>query len=350
MKSVNMTVTRSVSSLAAIAICMLFFSCEFSQKKLSLPKAKTADGKVDAGETAPPSPSSTAEAQSSKTGEPPGNIALPDGVEPLTEQAPNGTEKKTTQAPSGIQEIPSVGPSDEPRREYRLSGAVTAPRRSVLTFKVGGFIEKTMAKPGDRLKAGDVLAMLEQQDYELRFKLASARRDQAKVALDTAEKDFKRERELKSARATTSMSFEKINAAFQASEINLKMAELDMSIGEKALNDTKLVAPYDCVVSQQFKYAGEQVGPSGGNVFEVYDTAATEISLSAPERLMGKIKNGDELTVTIPAIQYSEIAKVIRVVPSISNATRTFEVVAQFAKVDERVVPGHFAEAVVQVK
>jgi serine phosphatase RsbU (regulator of sigma subunit) len=48
-------------------------------------------------------------------------------------------------------------------------------------------------------------------------------------------------------------------------------------------------------VAQQFKYVGEQVGPGGGNVFEVYDTALPEITLSAPEKLMGKIKIGDEI-------------------------------------------------------
>jgi len=268
------------------------------------------------------------------------------GAEPiqLAQQAQVG---QPTPSPIQSEKIAMTQNSTLSGKDYRLSGAVTAPRKSVLTFRVGGFIDKINVKSGDRVKAGDVLAELDRKDYELRYSLANARREQAQIATENANKDFKREKELKTAKATTNMAFDRVSAGYQSAEVNLKMAELDMSIAQKALDDTKLVAPYDCVIAQQFRHVGEQVGAGGDSrVFEVYDTAAPEISLAAPEKMMGQVKVGDELNVTIPAVSYAEKAKVIRVVPAISNATRTFEVVVQFIKVDDKVVPGHFAEAV----
>jgi RND family efflux transporter MFP subunit len=251
-------------------------------------------------------------------------------------------------APSDAQ--PTVAAQPNPSAaatvEYRLTGEVTSVRKSQLAFRVSGYIQSATARPGNALKKGDVLATLDERDFVLRLELARAKRDSAKVATEDAEKEFKREQELKNANASTATSYDKIKANYDQAKIALKLAELDVQNAEYALKDTKLVAPYDCVVSAQLHYDGEAVQSTPVTpVYEVYDTSEPEVTLSAPERLMSKVKVGGKLDVAIPSAGVQSTAQVTRIVPVISDRTRTFQVTAKLAAHDKIVVAGAYAEA-----
>jgi multidrug resistance efflux pump len=122
------------------------------------------------------------------------------------------------------------------------------------------------------------------------------------------------------------------------------MADLKLTQAEQAMQDTKLVAPYDCVVTKQLKNVGERVNP-GDAVFELYSTSDVELNFQVPERMAGKIKVGDKLKVSIPATGFAGELEIIRLVPVVEQASRTFRVIAKAPQQDERVVPGLYAEA-----
>lgn len=246
-------------------------------------------------------------------------------------------------APAG----PAPGPSETGAAGTvgsRFTGEVDAPRRSDIAFRVNGFVAEIVAKPGARAKKGDVLATLDDRDFKIRLELAKARRDQAAVALDSANKDYQREIQLKKENASTAAALDKMKAGFDSAKLTLRLSELDVEAAELAMTDTRLVAPYDCIVAEQMKHEGENV-QSGNPVFKIYDTAEPEISLTVPERLMGKVEVGAKLSVSVPAVGYSGQAEVIRLVPVISEKTRTFQLTARLLEQDARIVPGSYAEA-----
>ncbi|MGF1957887.1 HlyD family efflux transporter periplasmic adaptor subunit, partial [Enterococcus casseliflavus] len=65
-------------------------------------------------------------------------------------------------------------------------------------------------------------------------------------------------------------------------------------------------------------------------VLDVYDTAQPELTLSAPERLMGQVKVGSNLKVAVPSAGFTGKGQVVRIVPVINERSRTFQVVAKF--------------------
>lgn len=132
--------------------------------------------------------------------------------------------------------------------------------------------------------------------------------------------------------------------------LSAKMAETDSKIAHKALSDTKLLAPFNCVITKQFKSLGESSigGENGSTVYEIYETSSPEIRFQAPESLLGEVKIGDAIDIEIPALKLSLPGKVIRYVPIISDQSRTFLIIAQLDKPDSRVVPGYFAEGVLK--
>lgn len=228
--------------------------------------------------------------------------------------------------------------------EYRLTGQITSIRKSQLAFRQTGFINQVIARPGTVAKKGDVLATLDDRDFALRVELAKARKELAAIQLDAAKKEFNREVQLKKEHASTATTYDKMKATYDQASLSLKLADLDYETAAFALSDTKLTAPYDCVVATQMKFDGENV-QTGNAVLEIYDTGEPEITLSVPERLMGQVEVGSLLHIAVPSANYSGTAHVIRLVPVISDKTRTFQVVGKLDSYDPKIVPGSYAEA-----
>jgi len=225
----------------------------------------------------------------------------------------------------------------------RLSGEVSSQRRSNLAFRVPGFVQEIKLRPGNNCKKGDVLATLDPRDFKLGYDIAKNQKELARVALENSKSEFEREDHLRKENASTAAYFDKVKAGFDKSKLDYELADLNLKKAEQALSDTRLVAPYDCVVAKQMKYVGENV-QSGNAVFEIYDTTDVELNFSVPERLAGQIKVGDQLQISIPATSYKGSVEIIRLVPVVDENSRTFKVVAK-APQDQRVVPGLYAEA-----
>lgn len=265
--------------------------------------------------------------------EPGQEVAKPDELSPEAAAAAEAQRAATTTVDSQPAEV-----------EYRFTGQISSTRKSLMAFRVTGFINQIVARPGTPAKKGDVLATLDDRDFVLRVELAKARKDLARVSLDAAQKEYQREVQLKKESASTATTFDRIKAAFDQATLSLKLADLDYESAALALADTKLTAPYDCVVASQIKYDGENV-QSGNAVLEVYDVGEPELTLSVPERLMGQVQVGSKLKVQVPSANYSGEAEIIRLVPVISEKTRTFQVIGKLVAYDPKIVPGSYAEA-----
>ena len=258
-----------------------------------------------------------------------------------------GNEPGTTVAKATPGTVTPVG--NAATLDYRLTGQVSAPRRSQLTFRVSGFIQSVPLKPGIKAKQGEVIATLDDRDFVVRLELAKARRDSAAVQMAAAEKEFQREQELRKANASTASNYDKIKTSYDVARMSFKLAQLDVEQADLALKDTKLTAPYDCVVSAQLKFDGESVAVTPPSpVVEVYDTAEPEVTLSAPERLMGQIKVGTPIKLAVPSANFAGRGEVIRIVPVINERSRTFQVIGKFSAYDPKVAPGSYAEATIE--
>jgi RND family efflux transporter MFP subunit len=226
----------------------------------------------------------------------------------------------------------------------RLTGAVSSLRKSSISFHVGGFVQAVLVKPGTTVKKGDVLAQLDDRDFILKLELAKARRDLASVSLDNAKKEYQREQQLKKENASTATSYDRLSTAFEQAKLQLRLAELEVTTAERALQDTKLTAPYDCVIATQMKFEGENVQTSNA-IFDVYDVGTPELTFSVPERLMNQLKVGSVLNVVVPSAGFSGKAEIVRLVPVISDRTRTFQIILKINDPQVSVISGSYAEA-----
>ncbi len=290
--------------------------------------------KVDLPAT-PPKPAAATPAPAAETA-PGGDAQAAPAPAPAASAAAQGTTAASGAAATSTTPDGNVN--------TRLSGEVASQTKSQLSFRVGGFIQDLKFKTGMACKKGDVLAVLDTRDYRLSLDMARSQKEMARVALNNAQSEFQREEELKKANVSTESMYDKLKTGFDKARLDLQMADLKLTQAEQAMQDTKLVAPYDCVVTKQLKNVGERVN-SGDAVFELYNTTDVELNFQVPERLAGKIKVGDKLKVSIPATGFAGDLEVVRLVPVVEQASRTFRVIAKAPDQDQRVVPGLYAEA-----
>jgi RND family efflux transporter MFP subunit len=316
---------------------LLLLGC--TKSKVDLPDAQPATEPAASSSPAPAASSSPAPAASSSPA-PAEQAATASTPAPAVQ--PAGALAEPT--PAAVAAAAAQSAKADEIANTRISGEVASQTKSQLSFRVGGFIQELKVKTGASCKKGEVLAVLDSRDYRLSLDMARSQKEMAKVALGNAQSEYQREVELKKENVSTESMFDKIKASFDKAKLDLQMAELKQTQAEQALQDNRLVAPYDCVVTKQLRNIGESVKP-GDAVYELYNTSDVELNFSVPERLAGKIKVGDKLKVSIPSTGFSGQLEIIRLVPVVEQASRTFRVIAKAPDQDQRVVPGLYAEA-----
>lgn len=250
--------------------------------------------------------------------------------------------KKATVAKA---EIPAPSPGDT--SQHRLLGQVSLQEKILLSFKVPGIIRKVSARPGARVKKGQVLAELDLEDYKLRAQSARLRLEQSANLRAQAERDFNIEKDLREKDISSIAQFQNAELAFKNALVTQNLAEVEVRTAEKALSDARLISPTDGVVSKQLKFVGDSGtgGQDSGAALEMFASGEPEIYLNAPESLLSKLVVGAKLSVKFPAIELELPASIVRIVPIIRENDRTFLVVARLLERNSQIVPGLFAEA-----
>ncbi len=226
----------------------------------------------------------------------------------------------------------------------RISGTVLSGKAGMMSFTPAGRIAKMIVRVGDRVHKGQTLAILDASDFEFRERLAVAAQSQAKVQFDQAKRDLEREEQLKKENVTSVASLERMSNAFTAAKAAMEQTQVNLEMARKSLQDTKLPAPYDGVVTKKVRSDGEWVA-AGAAVYELYEIGETEVSLRIPESFLKKAQVGKTLNIMCPSTGVKAPARIVRVVPIVQEATRTFEVLAQFTKSGVQIYPGQFVEA-----
>ena len=230
-------------------------------------------------------------------------------------------------------------PAQEPVRAVRIvtvglnpvnantefAGEVRARVESRLGFRVGGKLVRRQAEPGQRVKAGQVLAQLDPQDYML---AADAGRAQVTAALtnrDLAAADFKRFKELRDQNFISGAELERREATFKAAQAQLEQAQAQLSGQGNQANYTTLKAEVSGVVTAVDAEAG-QVVAAGAPVVRIAQDGPRDVVFSVPEDRVGTLKLGAGVDVRAWASANALKGVVREVAASADPVTRTFQV------------------------
>lgn len=207
---------------------------------------------------------------------------------------------------------------------YRLAGTIRARTETDLGFRLGGKLLARPAEVGAEVKAGDVVATLDDTDLRLQLEAGEAARSAARIALEKGEIDLNRVTTLEKKGWASDQASDARTVDVEELRARLLQAERSVELAQNALSYATLRADAAGVVTETYAEAG-QVLALGQPVVRIAQTGHREVVVSAPEALVGEIA-GAEAEAELwskPGRQYP--VRLRELSPVADMATRTYE-------------------------
>jgi cobalt-zinc-cadmium efflux system membrane fusion protein len=238
--------------------------------------------------------------------------------------------------------------------EIRANGVIDIPPQNMasVSAQLGGFVKYTKLLPGDKIKKGQTLAVLEhpsyiilQQDYL-----------QARSRLNYLQKDLERQTELDKENVGARRKLEQAESDFaitqaqvQGLKAQLQMIGISVSSLEKGTiaHTISLPSPISGYVKSVHVNIGKYVNPTDV-LFEIVNKEHMHIELKIFEKDAAKIKEGQLIRFTVPQMGAEEMtAKIYLVGKVFEGDTKTINVHGHMDPEREDLLPGAYVTATI---
>jgi len=193
------------------------------------------------------------------------------------------------------------------RSTRTFSGVAKASIESNLSFKVLGTIKNIRIKVGDTVKPGDLLAELDDIDYELRVRKGKAALEQARAQLRNATAQNERIRLLYESNNASRADLDAALTAYESAQASVSAFEQTLELANLQLNYTRLIAPIGGSIASVNVEENENVDP-GETVALLSSSSQIEVEVSIPEKLISQIHEGNTVSVTFDAVEGEEFS------------------------------------------
>jgi HlyD family secretion protein len=200
------------------------------------------------------------------------------------------------------------------------TGYVIPQQTSKVGAKVPGRLAKVLVKEGDTVKAGDVIAVLEDGDQrssiaqaQSRVAAAHARTETARANLADLTQQIQREKQLVEKGASGRATLENLEAreralaeAVKAAQAETSATQAEVSVFSVGLKDRTIIAPIAGTVVSKPAAVGELVGLTSGavgqgSVAEIADFSSMLVETDVPEARLGQVKVGSPAEIVLDA-------------------------------------------------
>jgi RND family efflux transporter MFP subunit len=241
------------------------------------------------------------------------------------------------------------------------SGYVVARREAAVASKITGKMVELNIEEGDRVKAGQVIARLD--DTNIRAALNAARAqlefskaglNETQVNLANAQRDYERQQSLvkghyvsQSALDNSRTAMDALTAQLATQHRNIEVAQRNVEVAERNLDDTIVRAPFDGVVIAKSAQIGEIVSPlSAGGGFTrtgigtIVDMDSLEVEVDVNEAYINRVQSKQPVDSVLNAYPDWRIpSHVIAIIPTADRSKATVKVRIALEVKDPRIVP-----------
>ena len=209
---------------------------------------------------------------------------------------------------------------------YSYVGTAKASKSAYVSCPYPGRLAKLNVSEGGRVKAGQVMAEIESQSVKSNY-------DMAMATLKQAEDGYERVRKVHSSGSVPDVKMVE-------AETQLAKARSAAEMAAGAMEDCKIKAPYDAVVSDVFADPGMELGMLD-RIARIVDISSVEIRFSVPENEIGRIRPGMQVTADIPALDAAGVSgKVVSKGVEASPLSHTYECTAVLDRSLPELKPG----------
>jgi HlyD family secretion protein len=233
------------------------------------------------------------------------------------------------------------------------AGTLDACRRARISATIGGQLIGIKIKKGDRVRAGQVLLELWNEDVTAGLELArqesiaaKAKAEDTCVRAEDAEREAKRATQLHKRGLTSDESRDQAvteakarNAACRAAQASLQVTVAQIAVRQAAFDKTILKAPFDGIVADIFPEVGEYVTPSPPGIItppavDLIDDSCAYVTAPIDEVDAAAIRPGMPALITLDALRDRQFKGTVRriapYVVDVSKQARTVDVEVVF--------------------
>lgn len=245
------------------------------------------------------------------------------------------------------------------------TGPLAAATEAKLSFKTGGIIARVLVREGQKVRKGQLLAELrldeiqaQQQQANLGEDQAAITLDNARLALQLAERDYRNVAGLYADSVATLEQLENVevqlnNAKNQlvAAEKGLAFRQQGVEVAQFNLRYSSIVAPADGTILRQFAEVNELVGP--GNPIFLFGSRqdAQVLRVAVTDKDIIHLEIGDTAIVQFDAYPAVEFEGAVRELAGTSDPfTGTYAVEVELVPSPHQLVNGFIGSVTIQTQ
>jgi len=234
-----------------------------------------------------------------------------------------------------------------------LPARIEAWSRAPIYARVSGYLKSWSADIGTRVKAGQLLAEIETPDLDQQLLQARAELATANANTALADATAKRWQELLASGMITRQGVEEKTGDLTAKQSVARAMQANVERFETLKRFTRIVAPFDGVVTARNTDMGALIGVGGApgsELFVVSDTRKLRVYVTLPQILVGAVRSGATARLTVPERPGKVYAATVQsMAQAISGASGGMLVQLGVDNADGELLPGGFASVAFEV-
>lgn len=211
---------------------------------------------------------------------------------------------------------------------YSNTATLEAEQEATVVSKVRGIIEEIYVEEGDRVQAGQVIAKIEDDQYQIEA-------DRAKATLDRLYNEYQRNKELYERELIAAETYQNSQYEYESQKATYDLAELNLEY-------TSVKSPISGVISRRHVKEGNMIGIDQ-SMYRVTDFTPLQAILHIPEHEMSKIRKNQRAELRVDALpNQTFVGHVERISPVVDSETGTFKVTIYVDETKDLLRPGMF--------
>ena len=229
------------------------------------------------------------------------------------------------------------------------SGYLAARRKAVVSAKIQGRLAELDVDEGSWVTAGQVIARLDNADFQAQIEVARAGVQQAVADLGEKQRQLRLTQGLANDGVVSHDQLESAMSRVRVAEASLSQSQANLALAEASFQNTIIRAPFAGVVVKKMAEVGESVAPippgvnlstSSGAIVSMADMATLEAEADVSESNIAKLERKQPAQVSVDAIPDHTYHAVLRqVTPTADRTKATITVKVQLLEKDENLRP-----------
>ncbi len=242
----------------------------------------------------------------------------------------------------GKSDAPKTGaPKDSAPREVRVTraalrpmertlhvvGTLAAQNEATVAAQVAGQLEKNLVDLGDRVQAGQELALIDTTSYDALANASAANLTRANASAANAAQNLKRTQELQQEQIASTSDLDAAVADAARTRAEVKAAEANDAVTRLDVERSRVKAPFTGVVAERIASPGDYLAV-GTPILRLVQTDPLRLRLEVPERDAVAVRVGQHVRIFIEGDTNSYRGQLSRIAPAIRTDNRMLPIEA----------------------